>query len=101
MIKAIITLNSGKINNYLRKEVVLPPEDTIAIQRRDDETKKIEEVTIGELYELFSKRSLYSKSGDRILTEMDFNMFYEWFNAKYIQGKSIQSSIVDIKFEQT
>lgn len=98
MIKAIITLNSGQINKHITKEIVLPDERTIAIRRKNEETNKIEEITVGDLFDLFSNRKLYKKTGP--LVDMDFNMFYEWFTAKYISGKSIQSSIINIKFEQ-
>lgn len=95
MIEAVILSTGSIVGKPVINKVVIQNENDIAVRRKDDETGRIEQFTIGELFDSYNKKSSYRKN------EPDPSLFEEWFSSKYIKGKGLESRIISIQFYRT
>ena len=84
------------INKPSQYTLVIEDEDALAVQRLNEETNKLEQYTIKELFDSYSKKSSYTK--DDVIADSD--LFPEWFSSKYITGTGFQSRVTSIKYER-
>jgi|688.fasta_scaffold979120_2 hypothetical protein len=96
MIEAIIKMTGAMIDKPVFKKIIIEKEDDIAVRRKNEETEKIEQLTIAQLFDSFLKKSNYIKTGD----EVDYTLFESWFLQKFIKGKNIESRIISIEYKR-
>lgn len=94
MIEAIIKSSSNIINKPFIKKIIIENENDIAIRRKDDETGRIEQFTIGELFDSFNKKASYN------VNTPDSLLFEEWFSNKFIKGRNIENSIIGVQYHR-
>jgi hypothetical protein len=95
MIEAVIKSTGNIVGKPVINRIIIENESDIAVRRKDDETGKIEQFTIGELFNSYNKKSSYRKS------EPDPSLFEEWFGNKFIKGRGLESRIISIQFYKT
>lgn len=96
MIKATMLCTGTFINKPQQYTLFIEDEDALAVQRLNEETNKLEQYTIKELFDSYSKKSSYTKD-DNIA---DSDLFPEWFSSKYITGTGFQSRVISIQYER-
>lgn len=92
MIEAVIKSTGSIIGKPVVNRIIIENESDIAVRRKDDETGRIEQFTVGELFNSYNKKSSYRKN------EPDPSLFMEWFSNKFIKGRNLESRIIDIQF---
>lgn len=97
MIEAIIKSSGVLINTPRITRIVIENENDIAVKRKNEDTEKIEQLTIAQLFDSFLKKSNYLSSTQ---TEPDTKLFEDWFSQKYIKGKSLETSLINIEFRR-
>lgn len=97
MIEATITITSGIINKPQTLKLIVENEEEIAVRRKDEETNRIEQLTIRQLFDSFFKKSSYDKSGAE---EIDSGLFESWFFQKHLKGKNIENRIISISYKR-
>jgi hypothetical protein len=95
MIEAVIKSTGNIVGKPVINRIIIENESDIAVRRKDDETGKIEQFTIGELFNSYNKKSSYRKS------EPDPSLFEEWFGNKFIKGRNLEGRIISIQFYKT
>ena len=95
MIEAVIKSTGNIVGKPVINRIIIENEGDVAIRRKDDETGKIEQFTIGELFNSYSKKSSYRKN------EPDPSLFEEWFSNKFLKGRNLESRIINIQFYRT
>lgn len=95
MIEAIIKSSGSIINKPVIHRVIIEDETAIAVKRKDEETNKVEQLTIAQLFDSFLRKSSYTING----IEVDSKLFTEWFNQKHL-NKSLQSRLISIDFRR-
>ena len=96
MIEATIKTTGQFINKPKIVKIIVEKEDEIAVRRKDEETNKIEQLTIKQLFDSFLKKSNYLRTGG----EVDHTLFESWFREKYITGRGIESRIISIEYKR-
>lgn len=96
MIEATVKVTGGIINKPQTLKLIVEKEDEIAVRRKDEETNKIEQLTIRQLFDSFYTKSSYHKSGDAV----DSSLFESWFFQKYIKGKNLENRIISIEYKR-
>jgi hypothetical protein len=94
MIKATVKSTGTLINKPRITTILLEDENAIAVRRKNEETNRIEQFTIGELFDSFYKKASYNQN------IADQRLFEDWFSQKYISGKNIQNSIISVEFSR-
>lgn len=97
MIEATIKVTSGIVNKPQTLTLIVENEDEIAVRRKDEETNKIEQLTIRQLFDSFFKKSSYNRSGSE---DVDSNLFESWFHQKHIKGKNIENRLISISYKR-
>jgi len=97
MIEATIRVTGGIINKPQRLKLIVENEDEIAVRRKDEETNKIEQLTICQLFDSFFAKSSYHKNGG---DTVDSSLFESWFFQKYIKGKNVENRIISIEYKR-
>jgi hypothetical protein len=92
MIEAVIKSTGNIVGKPVVNRIIIDNESDIAVRRKDEETGKIEQFTIGELFDSYNRKSSYRKN------EPDPSLFESWFNSKYIKGRNLESRIISIQF---
>lgn len=92
MIQATIKSTGTLINKPRITTILLEDENVVAVRRKNEDTNKIEQFTIGELFDSFYKKASYNQN------IADQRLFEDWFSQKYISGKNIQNNIISIDF---
>jgi hypothetical protein len=92
MIEAVIKSTGNIVGKPVINRVIIENESDIAVRRKDDETNKIEQFTIGELFDSYNKKSSYRSNMP------DSSLFEEWFSSKYIRGRNLESRIISVQF---
>lgn len=95
MIEAIIKTTGAFIDRPSITKILLENEKEVAVRRKDDETNKIEQFTIGELFDSHLKRGHYSLTGG-----LASDLFEDWFTSKFIKGKSLETRIISIEYKR-
>lgn len=73
----------------------------MALERKNETTGKFERLTVGDLYEAFSKRNMYTPTAEDPEEKLDHRIFEEWFRFKHLADKSFKDRIVNFTFAQT
>ena len=73
-------------------------ENDIALERKNEDTGKIEKLTVGELYSIFSSKGSYETRYKDLETEVPKEYFDAWFREKYLKGTALDSRIISIKY---
>lgn len=94
MIEAVIKSTGNIVGKPVVNRVILDNESDIAVRRKDEETGKIEQFTIGELFDSYNRKSSYRKD------EPPPSLFEDWFSSKYIRGRNLESRIISIDFHR-
>lgn len=76
--------------------ILIEDEDVVAVRRKDEETERMIQLTIRQLFDGWSRKSSYLKTEEDV--EVDPSLFPEWFSAKYLNGKGLQNSIISIEY---
>lgn len=97
MIEAIIKSTGALIDRPRISRIVIENESVIAVKRKNEETEKIEQLTIAQLFDSFLKTSNYLSS---VQTEPESKLFEEWFSEKYIKGRSLETSLISLQFRR-
>ena len=98
MIEALITVTGAIIDRPRTVRIILEDEDVVAVRRRDEDTEKVVQLTIRDLFDAYlSKKGAYIKVDSG---EIDSTLFQDWFSTKYIVGKNIQNNIISIQFNR-
>jgi hypothetical protein len=92
MIEAVIKSTGNIVGKPVVNRVIIENESDVAVRRKDEETGKIEQFTIGELFNSYNRKSSYLKN------EPDPSLFESWFSGKYIKGRNLESRIISIQF---
>lgn len=96
MIEAIIKSAGALVNKPNFYRIVLEDENIVAVRRKDEETNKVQEFTIKQLFDASLKTSNYLIAKG----EIDQHLFKEWFSQKYIKGTSLETRIIGIEFNR-
>lgn len=100
MIRATIKSTGTLINKPRISYIDILEENKLAIERKNEDTNKLEQFTILELFEFYSKNSSYEKRmGDRE-NPMTTDLWETWFMNKYIRGRNIENGIISISYER-
>ena len=75
-------------------------EADVALEKKNEITGKFEKVTVGLLYDIFTRKRDYVKNASDPEDHITPMYFESWFRAKYLQGKSIESRIISIEYKQ-
>lgn len=75
-------------------------EKDIAMERKNETTGKLEKITVGELYNVFSKRNEYIRDSSDPEERIDPSFFESWFYYKFIADKHFRDKIVTQSFKQ-
>lgn len=97
MIEATIKYTGSFIDKPSTTKIVIEDENVVAVRRKDDETNKIEQLTIEQLFDSFLKKSNYLKGGQG---EVDYTLFESWFSQKYIKNSSLGNRIISIEYKR-
>lgn len=97
MIEALITVTGAMINRPRTVRIVIADETVVAVRRRDEDTDKVIQLTIQDLFDGYLAKGSYIKAD---VGEVDPALFQDWFSTKYIVGKNIQNSIIGIQFNR-
>jgi hypothetical protein len=97
MIQATIKRTGMFIDKPQFHTILIEDEDVVAVQKRDEDTNKLIQLTIRDLFDGYSKNASYLKGGS---PEIDSTLFVDWFNSKYITGKGIQTGIISIEYKR-
>lgn len=100
MLRAVVKTTGYFIDKPRLSSILIENEDEIAIRRKNPETNKIEQFTIRELFDSFSKNSSYVRNEGDKEQPITPDLFPTWFNNRYVRGKPIESSLIDIKYER-
>lgn len=98
MIKATLKTTGLMVDQPRVNYLTIDNEDEIAVKKRDEETDKLIQLTIGQLYDAYIHPMSYDKTADGVYIEP--SLFLSWFNSKYITGKGIQTSILSLEFKR-
>ena len=98
MIKVTMMCTGTFINKPQKYTLVIDDEDALAVQRLNEDTNKLEQYTIRELFDAYTKKSSYLKGDSQTTANSD--LFPEWFSAKYITGTDFQSRVTSIDYER-
>lgn len=100
MIQATLKSTGALIDRPIVSYITLPDENQLAVQRKNEDTGKVEQLTIGELFDIWFKKSSYKmRVGDQEET-IGPEMFESWFSKKYISGTGLQNSLLSISYER-
>lgn len=94
MIEAVIKSTGNTINKPVVNRIIIENETDVAVRRKDEETGRVEQFTIGELFDSYQKKSSYKKDVP------DSSLFEEWFSNKFIKGRNLESRIISIQFHR-
>jgi hypothetical protein len=100
MIRATIKSTGQLINKPRFSYIDIVDEDQLAIQRKNEETNKVEQFTIRELFDFFSKNSIYEKNMGERESSITTDLWETWFMGKYIRGKNIENNIIGVTYER-
>jgi hypothetical protein len=92
MIEAVIKSTGNIVGKPVVNRIIIENEGDVAVRRKDEETGKIEQFTIGELFNSYNRKSSYKKN------EPSPSLFEDWFSSKYIKGRNLESRIISIQF---
>jgi hypothetical protein len=92
MIEAVIKSTGNTVDKPVVNRIIIENESDIAVRRKNDETNKIEQFTIGELFDSYNKKSTYRSNAP------ESSLFEEWFSVKYIRGRHLESRVISIQF---
>jgi len=92
MIEAVIKSTGNIVGKPVVNRIIIENEGDVAVRRKDEETGKIEQFTIGELFDSYNHKSSYKKN------EPSPSLFEDWFSSKYIKGRNLESRIISIQF---
>ena len=95
MIYAIIKSTGTFVDKPRVSRIDIPNEDDIAVKRKDEETKKVEQYTIAQLFDAHQKKSSYITTE---IPEVSSDMFHSWFVKKFISGKNIENNLISIEY---
>jgi len=99
MIKAVATITGAKVDEPRTVELFIDYESVIAVKRRNEETKKLEQYTIEQLFDAYKAQthSSYKKFNDPMV---DDDLFTAWFSQKYIKDTNIEHVLLSLTFER-
>lgn len=99
MIRATIKITGVLVDKP--RTVFLDFEETdLAIERRNEDTGKLQKLYVGELYDVFRKKSAYIKSSDDPEDHVTPELFEQWFRQKHLNGKHWYERIISIGYER-
>ena len=75
-------------------------EKDIAMEQKNETTGKLEKVTVGQLYNVFSKQNLYVQNSSDPDEWIDGTYFEAWFYQKHIADKHFRDKITNQTFRQ-
>lgn len=76
-------------------------EADIAMERRNETTGKFEQITVGDLYEIYRKRGgEHIKDATDPEEQLTPMFFEEWFHHKHIANKFFRDSIISQTFKK-
>jgi len=75
-------------------------EDDIAMESKNETTGKFEKITVGQLYDIFSKKNEYIRDASDPEDRIDGSFFEEWFYQKHIADKHFRDKITNQTFRQ-
>jgi len=96
MIEVIIKSSGMMVNKPRISRILLEDEDAVAVRRRDEETNKVEQLTIGQLYDAHERKCTYVKGQ----VDQDSHLFNDWFSQKYLKGTSLETSVIGIEYRR-
>lgn len=96
MIKVTMLCAGTFVNKPQEYTLLIDNEDDLAVQRINEETEKLEQYTIRQLFDSYIKKSSYVKD----TTVADSDLFPEWFSKKYIDGTGFQQRIISLSYER-
>jgi hypothetical protein len=100
MIRATIKTTGALINKPRFSYIDINDENQLAIERKNEETNKLEQFTILELFEYYSKNSSYEKRMGERENPVTADLWETWFMNKYIRGRNLESSLISISYER-
>jgi predicted metal-dependent hydrolase len=100
MIKATVK-NSSLFVDKPKKTVIMLNEKDVALERKNEQTNKLQKITVGELYNLWYLGHDYIKVAVDPSDQITAKMFMDWFSAKHLHNKPIGNNIIGIEFEKT
>lgn len=75
-------------------------ENDVAMERKNETTGKSEKVTVGELYDVFSKRNQYVNDPSDPEDWIDGTYFEEWFYRTHIANQHFRDKITNQTFQR-
>ena len=97
MIEATIKYTGSFIDKPSSIKILIRDESVVAVRRKDEETNKIEQLTVEQLFDSFLKKSNYLKGGQG---EVDHTLFESWFSQKHIKNSSLENRIISIEYKR-
>ena len=99
MIKSVITLSSMFVDKPKTIEILLNDND-VAMEHLDEATGSKVKTTVGQLFDLYKRRSVYYNDGREVDSQITPDVFEQWFYFKHINGKAFSQRILKIEYQR-
>ena len=100
MIQATLKHSGALVNKCRTSYLLIEDETQLAVRRKNEETGKIEEFTIAEIFDVFHKKSSYKKNMGEQEESFGAELFESWFMSKYIVGRGMENNLLEITYER-
>lgn len=105
MIKATLKIQGFKIDKPVFHTIMLD-ENALAFERRVEGQNKPQQITVGQLFDLWYKQSDYVQSDIDTEDQITYRWFTDWFSAKYLTDhqtglpNKFGQRVLDIQYEK-
>jgi hypothetical protein len=100
MIRATVKTVGALVNRPRISFIDVEDESHIAIRRKNEDTNKVEQFTISELFDVYSKNSSYEQRMGDNENPITTDLWETWFMNKYIRGTGIETRLISISYER-
>lgn len=100
MIRATVKTVGALVNRPRISFIDIEDDSHVAIRRKNEDTNKVEQFTIAELFDFYSKNSSYEQRMGDNENPISADLWEIWFMNKYIRGTGLETRLISISYER-
>jgi hypothetical protein len=99
MIKATIKSTSMFVDRPKVTEILINEND-VAMEPISESTGEKKRITVGQLFDLYKKGSVYYNDGSEPDEQLTPSTFEHWFQFKHLEGKPYSQRLISVEYQK-